>query len=111
MTKSTPKSTAQFDARFVVKASRPRLGLPSTAVNTHSLKTFLKLSKSRKSFLIVSLPGKGFLFAWVLVKDLIMKEIYKGAKELETFAIMYVLADAVSNVARTVAAAGRWESR
>lgn len=45
---------------------------------------------------------EGFLFDWAPVKEFILKEIYKGVKELETFDVLDVRGDILWKVACTV---------
>lgn len=48
---------------------------------------------------------EGFFFDWAPMKELILTEIYEGVKKLGNFSILDVPDDAVSKVARRVAAA------
>lgn len=66
-TKSMPKSIARFYERFVVKASRPSIGSPSTAMNTHSLRIFLRFPQEHKVFFDYVFSREGDIFEGFLL--------------------------------------------
>lgn len=81
--------TAHFYDPFMVKEPRLRTGTSLNYKEHMFFEDIPKIPQEQKAFYdrVFAKEGdifEGFMFKWALVKKLILKEIYKGLKKLET---------------------------
>lgn len=101
-----PKSAIHLYEHFVMKASRPSLGI-FLCFNDHLFFSDIPdiPQKQRDFFGVFAKEGdifERFIFDWRSRKELILRGIFEGLQELEFFPILDVLDQVISKVAHVV---------
>lgn len=96
--------------RFIMRACRPSIETPFRCRRHPIFEDIPNTPQQQRDFFDHFFMKEGdifeeFMFDWEPVKELILKEIFKGMQELESFNILDVSDLVASKVADTVAAA------
>lgn len=105
--KSMPESTMLFYKHFVLRAFYPLIGTP-LCCSGHPFFANILISLSSTKFLwLCFFEGighlRGFIFDWKPMKELLLRGIFEGARELKCFLIMDVPNWVISRVVHMVA--------